>query len=71
MYEEQKIIKPIRELLDIKYAQIIKELQSKCGHKYDNGETSIIHLIDDVDSGNPEPTYKEWDLCDICDMVWE
>lgn len=71
MEERNKIMKPIDELLNLKYKIIIKELQNNCTHKWEDGSSAIIHLVDDdADGYNSNPTYKEWDLCEICDKVF-
>ena len=69
--ERNKIMKPIDELLNLKYKIIIKELQNNCTHKWEDGSSAIIHLVDDdADGYNSNPTCKEWDLCEICDKVF-
>ena len=70
--ERNKIMKPIDQLLNLKYKIIIKELQNNCTHKWEDGSSAIIHLVDDdADGYNSNPTCKEWDLCEICDKVFE
>ena len=71
MEERNKIMKPIDELLNLKYKIIIEELQNNCTHKWEDDSSAIIHLVDDdADGYNSNPTYKEWDLCEICDKVF-
>jgi len=69
--EEIAITRPIKTLLHLKYGAIIDDLQNNCTHKWEDGSSALKHMIDDYNEYNENPTYEEWDLCEICDKVFE
>lgn len=66
LYErETKEIQEIEE----KYNNLKIELQNNCTHRYKNGESALKYYIDDDDlDGWREPTFDEYNICEICGL---